>query len=166
MNNRRTAPRRSLTTFNGPGGTCFPGIPVTLNAGFLPAPPACATPTSMLSKKSSACTCVKASPGSLLVRCAFAWGVVMMGRSRRSEASTSWSKWSLRVCCEWDEVEAYMVDSRVVVGEEDQVDAREVVQVDSRVCLAGARYTGSKVYMVAGVQEVGLDKRDAIGGSF
>ena len=51
-----------------------------------------------------------------------------------------------------------MVDSRVVVGEEDQVDAREVVQVDGRVCPAGARYTGSKMYVVAGVKEVGLDK--------
>ncbi len=47
-------------------------------------------------KKSRSWTAVKASSGLLeSARWVLAWGVVMMGRSRRREASTLSSKWSL-----------------------------------------------------------------------
>ena len=82
---KRTAPNRSFNfpaTPPGPGGTCFPGIPVTLMAAFL-----FLIPTRHSSKKSRSCTAVKISEGSLLgeARWDFAWGVVMMGRSERRE---------------------------------------------------------------------------------
>lgn len=78
-----TAPNKSLifpATPPGPGGTCFPGIPVTLIAAFLPL-----ISTRHSSKKSRSYTAVKASEGSLLAeeRWDLACGVVMMGRSER-----------------------------------------------------------------------------------
>lgn len=52
--------------------------------------------TNMSWKKSRSWTAVKASSGLLeSARWVLAWGVVMMGRSRRREASTLSSKWSL-----------------------------------------------------------------------
>ncbi len=78
-----TAPNKSFifpTTPPGPGGTCFPGMPVTLKAALVPLP---AISTMHSSKKSRSCTAVKASEGSLDAdaRCDLACGVVMMGRS-------------------------------------------------------------------------------------
>lgn len=100
---RLTALNRSFIfpiTPPGPGGTCFPGMPVTLILGtFFPwLGSFAAISTSMSSKKSRSCTEVNASPSSFAesVRCDLACGVVIMGRSRRREASTFWSKWSLR----------------------------------------------------------------------
>lgn len=79
------------------GSTCFPGIPVTLIAGtFEPPSDPWRISSIMLWKKPRSYTDVKASPASgLLARCDFAWEVVIIGRERRSDASTSWSKWSL-----------------------------------------------------------------------
>lgn len=47
------------------------------------------------SQKSRGWTEVKVSGGGLDVRWVWAWGVVIIGRSRRREDSTFWSKWSL-----------------------------------------------------------------------
>ena len=88
-----TAFKRSFIVLKTPGGTCFPGIPVTLIAGFFSSLDLISTIIS--SKKSRSCTEVKDSFSPLPVRCCFAWGVVMMGISRRREASTCSSKWSL-----------------------------------------------------------------------
>ena len=80
---KRTAPNKSFifpATPPGPGGTCLPGIPVTLIAALFSLP---AISTRHSSKKSRSCTAVKASAGSLdaEARCDLACGVVMMGRS-------------------------------------------------------------------------------------
>lgn len=74
-------------------GTCFPGMPVTRNR-YRPGPAAPPISNIADSKESSADTLVNES-ASLFVRCDRAWGVVTIGRSRRREASTFWSKWSL-----------------------------------------------------------------------
>ena len=57
----------------------------------------------------------------------------------------------------------------VVVGEEDGIDVREVVQVEGRVCLARAGYAGAEVDMVSCVEKVGLggggqEMADDVGG--
>ena len=51
--------------------------------------------TNICSKKSSAWTFENDSCAPFEVSWSFAWGVVMMGKSRRKDASTDWSKWSL-----------------------------------------------------------------------
>lgn len=87
-----TAATMSFNVPNTPGGTCFPGIPVNLTAAFFVEP---AMSTRISSKKSKSWTAVKASPAPLDARWDLACGVVMMGRERRREDSTSASKWSL-----------------------------------------------------------------------
>lgn len=78
---RLTAPNKSFifpATPPGPGGTCFPGMPVTLIAALDSLP---AISTRHSSKKSRSCTAVKASLLEADARCDLACGVVMMGRS-------------------------------------------------------------------------------------
>ena len=87
-----TASTTSFNVPNTPGGTCFPGMPVTLTAAFFSDP---AMSTRISSKKSKSWTAVKASPAPLDARWDLACGVVMMGRERRREDSTLASKWSL-----------------------------------------------------------------------
>ena len=84
-------PAISLAVPINPSGTCFPGIPVTFKPGILdlPSEPFPTASTIMLSKKSNACTLSNASPDPFPSRCDLAWGVVMMGRSRRRESSTT-----------------------------------------------------------------------------
>ena len=81
MDIKPTAPKKSFTFPThppGPGGTCFPGMAVTLTAA---SPPAIRTKHS--SHTSRSVTAVKASAGPLdaAARCDLACGVVMMGRS-------------------------------------------------------------------------------------
>jgi len=44
----------------------------------------------------------------------------------------------------------------VVVGQQDGVQGRQLVQVDVRVLEAGGRHAGAEVHVVAGVEEVGV----------
>ena len=44
----------------------------------------------------------------------------------------------------------------MVVAEADEVDAREVVQVDCRIGLSGAGHAGTEVDVVAAVEKIGL----------
>ena len=100
-----TAFTKSFKVPRAPGGTCLPGIPVTLIAGWFVLPGASdSTLMSKSSKKSRACTAVKASASGLLcTRCCLACGVVMIGRSRRRDCSTSRSKWSLETWMKWED---------------------------------------------------------------
>lgn len=107
----RTAFARSFNVCNICPGTCFPGIAVTLIRGcrfvlesavpiivWSSSPTVLCLFTSIIicCHTSSSNTLLKDSPGpGLDVKWDFACGVVMMGRSRRREDSTFWSKWSL-----------------------------------------------------------------------
>lgn len=51
----------------------------------------------------------------------------------------------------------------VIVGEQHDVDVREVVEINTRVDPADAGYAGPEVDMVTGVQEVWL--RRSVGGN-
>ena len=96
-----------------------------------------------------------------------------MGRSRRRNASTSWSKWSLESC--WHEKKAErhgqgMVvmknlagnladvrkSLRMVVRKKNQMYVRQVVEINSRIGALSPSDARSKVYMTTSVQEVGL----------
>lgn len=90
-----TAWIKSLATSSTPVGTCFPGIPVTLFRGTLPGALDEERLTTIDSKKPRSYTSLNESLVPLPVRQPLACGVVMIGRSQRRDASTSWSKWSL-----------------------------------------------------------------------
>ena len=78
-NSPPTAPSKSFifpAMPPGPGGTCFPGMPVTLIFAFLPL-----ISTRHSSKWSRSCTAVNGSEEEEEERCDLACGVVMMGRS-------------------------------------------------------------------------------------
>ena len=92
-NSPPTAPNKSFifpATPPGPGGTCFPGMPVTLIFAFLPL-----ISTRHSSKWSRSYTAVKGSEEEEEEeRCDLACGVVMMGRSVFGEGRSVW----------WDEM--------------------------------------------------------------
>lgn len=218
MEIKPTAPKKSFTFPThppGPGGTCFPGMAVTLTAA---SPPAIRTKHS--SHTSRSVTAVNASAGPLdaAARCDLACGVVMMGRSvggggqslrlgldwkkngggevgrecgggrgtGRTAAEGRFDELIKMVAGEGGGVSIGFVslrtgrgcvagtdglgmgtmwcrgkgrrggggNARVVMGQADEMDGREGVEVEGRLRQPGRGDAGPEMDVVAGVEEV------------